>query len=48
MGMRSSKGKFGIVAGNNTWARRFMAGTIIQGAIIVGLTAFLVLGLILI
>jgi hypothetical protein len=44
MGMSSSKGKFGIVAGNNTWARRFMAAAIIQGAIIVGLTAFLVLG----
>jgi hypothetical protein len=44
MGVRSSRGKFGMVAGNNTWAKRFMAAAIIQGAIIVGLTAFLVLG----
>jgi len=34
----------GIVARSNTWARRFMAAAIIQGAIIVGLTVFLVLG----
>lgn len=33
----------GIVAKSNTWARIFMAAAIIQGAIIVGLTVFLVL-----
>ena len=32
-----------LLQGQNTWARRFMAA-IIQGAIIVGLTVFLVLG----
>ena len=40
----SSKGNLGIFAKSNTWARRFMAAAIIQGAILVGLTAFLVLG----
>ena len=30
--------------GSDTWARRFMAAAIIQGAIVVGLTVFLVLG----
>jgi hypothetical protein len=29
---------------NSTWTRRFMAAAIIQGAVIVGLTIFLVLG----
>ena len=43
MGVRSPPGEFGIVSGSDTWARRFMAAAIIQGAIIVGLTAFLVL-----
>ena len=44
MGARYQKDKFGIVARNDTWARRFMAAAIIQGAIIVALTVFLVLG----
>jgi hypothetical protein len=44
MGARSTKGGFEIVAGNNAWARRFMAAAIIQGAIIVAFTVFLVLG----
>ena len=44
MGARYPKDKFGIVARNDTWARRFMAAAIIQGAIIVALTVFLVLG----
>jgi hypothetical protein len=39
---RSPKREFGIAAGSNTWAKRFMAAAIIQGAIIVGLTIFLV------
>ena len=43
MGARPSRREFGIIAGNNTWARRFMAAAIIQGAIVVGLTVFLVL-----
>jgi hypothetical protein len=43
MGARYSKDKFGIVTRNDTWARRFMAAAIIQGAIIVALTLFLVL-----
>jgi hypothetical protein len=34
---------FGIAARSDTWARRFMAAAIIQGAIIVALTVFLVL-----
>ncbi|AFU58952.1 hypothetical protein Ngar_c20200 [Candidatus Nitrososphaera gargensis Ga9.2] len=37
-------GEFGIASKGNTWARRFMAAAIIQGAIVVGLTVFLVLG----
>jgi hypothetical protein len=37
-------GEFGITAKGNAWARRFMAAAIIQGAIVVGLTVFLVLG----
>ncbi len=36
--------EFGIASKSNTWARRFMAAAIIQGAIVVGLTVFLVLG----
>jgi hypothetical protein len=44
MDTSSSDDRFGIVARSNTWARRFMAAAIIQGAIIVGLTVFLVLG----
>ena len=44
MGARPSKGEPGIVARSNVWARRFMAAAIIQGAIIVALTVFLVLG----
>lgn len=44
MGARYPRGEFGIAAKSNTWARRFMAAAIIQGAIIVGLTVFLVLG----
>lgn len=38
------RGEFGMVARNNVWARRFTAAAIIQGAIIVALTVFLVLG----
>ncbi len=44
VGERSTIQGSGIVARNNAWARRFMAAAIIQGAIIVGLTVFLVLG----
>jgi hypothetical protein len=42
MGASQSKGEFGIATRSNTWARRFMAAAIIQGSIIVALTAFLV------
>jgi hypothetical protein len=34
----------GYGGGSDAWARRFMAAAIVQGAIIVGLTIFLVLG----
>lgn len=44
MSTSSPKGEFGIVTGSSVWARRFMAAAIIQGAIIVALTVFLVLG----
>lgn len=44
MGARYPKGDFGIVGRSNVWARRFMAAAIIQGAIIVALTVFLILG----
>ena len=44
MSIRSTDGEFGIVAKSSAWARRFMAAAIIQGAIIVALTVFLVLG----
>lgn len=44
MSIRSPDGEFGIVAKSSSWARRFMAAAIIQGAIIVALTVFLVLG----
>ena len=44
MSIRSPNGEFGIVAKSSAWARRFMAAAIIQGAIIVALTVFLVLG----
>jgi hypothetical protein len=42
MGGSPPKGEFGIIAGSSVWARRFMAAAIIQGAIIVALTVFLV------
>lgn len=42
MGMDPRK-EAGFIAGNNVWARRFMGAAIIQGAIIVSLTAFFVL-----
>ncbi len=38
----SSKGEYGIAARSSTWAKRFMVAAIIQGAIIVALTLFLV------
>jgi hypothetical protein len=44
MGTSSRDDRFGIIAISNTWARRFVAAAIIQGAIIVGLTVFFVLG----
>lgn len=43
MGASYPTDKPGIIARSNIWAKRFMAAAIIQGAIIVGLTVFLVL-----
>jgi hypothetical protein len=43
MGASYPTGKPGIIATSNVWAKRFMAAAIIQGAVIVALTAFLVL-----
>jgi hypothetical protein len=43
-GEHHPEGEFGIIAKSNRWARRFMAAAIIQGAVIVALTVFLVLG----
>lgn len=43
MGMDPRKRELDFIAGNNVWAKRFMGAAIIQGAIIVSLTAFFVL-----
>jgi hypothetical protein len=34
----------GLTKSNGTWTKRFMAAAIVQGAVVAGLTIFLVLG----
>jgi hypothetical protein len=42
--MHMIEGKTGLGKTENVWTKRFIVAAIVQGAIIVGLTAFLVLG----